>query len=76
MSPQLFSADAAGGDTATFHNLSSPETAKIIRFKPENTSVCLRVEIYAVPGINTFDTILIIKKDEKFVSFTPFTPKI
>ena len=54
MSSQLFTADAAGGDIAKFHSLSSPVTATHIRFKPENTSVCLRVEIYAVPGIIRF----------------------
>lgn len=57
---QTFNASSAGGDVATFHVLATNVTATHLRFKPVSNVVCLRVEIYAVPGIFYSDMIFII----------------
>ena len=57
---QTFNASSAGGDVATFHALTANVTATHLRFKPVSNVICLRVEIYAVPGIFYSDMIFII----------------
>ena len=48
---QTFNASSAGGDVATFHALTTNVTATHLRFEPVSNFICLRVEIYAVPGM-------------------------
>ena len=57
---QTFNASSAGGDVATFHVLTTNVIATHLRFKPVSNVTCLRVEIYAVPGIFYSDMISII----------------
>ena len=57
---QTFNASSAGGDVTTFHVLTAKVTATHLRFKPVSNVVCLRVEIYAVPGIFYSDMIFIV----------------
>ena len=58
---QTFHASSAGGDVATFHVLATNVTATHLRFKPVSNVICLRVEIYAVPGMFYSDMIFVIK---------------
>ena len=53
MSSQQFDGSGANGDISDFHELSPTITAQFIRFKPISTSICLRVEVYGTPGINS-----------------------
>ncbi|XP_078350142.1 uncharacterized protein LOC144634970 [Oculina patagonica] len=46
---QFNSATPNDGDAADFHELPTPVTARHIRFKPFNDSICLRVEVYGTP---------------------------
>ena len=48
---QTFNASSDGGDVATFHVLTTKVTTTHLRFKPVSNVICLRVEIYAVPGV-------------------------
>ena len=57
---QTFNASSAGGDVATFHALTTNVIATHLRFKPVCNVTCLRVEIYAVPGMFSSDMIFII----------------
>ena len=57
---QTFNASSAGGDVATFHVLATNVTATHLRFKPVSNVTCLRVEIYAVPGMFYSDMIFVI----------------
>ena len=57
---QTFNASSAGGDVATFHVLATKVTATHLRFEPVSNVICLRVEIYAVPGMFYSDMIFVI----------------
>ena len=60
---QTFNASSAGGDVATFHTLTTNVNATHLRFIPVSNLTCLRVEIYAVPGMFHNNIIWMIMKD-------------
>ena len=53
LSSQQFSGSAADGNVSDFHELSPVIEARYIRFRPTSPSICLRVELYGTPGINS-----------------------